>query len=106
MAMTEGSIVINPTTGVVTTQTGAAGEVFAVLVAGNDLSSLASNPVAKAKALEQLAVLARAVAKLVPHIQVNASVSATVAAGIAVTVTPATGSGSTIATGTATGTVT
>lgn len=107
MAMVEGSIVINALTGVVTTKTGAAGEVFDVLVAGNDLSSLASNPVAKAKALEQLAVMARAIAKIIPHIKNNASVSATVASGIAVstTGTAAAQTGATTATGSASGTV-
>jgi hypothetical protein len=107
MAMVEGSIVINALTGVVTTSTGAAGEVFDVLVEGNDLSSLDANPVAKAKALEQLAVMARAIAKIIPHIKDNATVSATVASGIAVsTIGSATAqTGTTTATGSASGTV-
>ena len=107
MAMLEGVIVINPATAVVTTKTGAAGEVFDVLVAGNDLSSLSANPVAKAKALEQLAVMARAIAKIVTHVKNNATVSATVASGIAVSTagTASAQTGSTTATGTASGTV-
>jgi len=107
MAMLEGSIVINSTTGVVTTKTGAAGEVFDVLVAGNDLSSLASNPVAKAKALEQLAVMARAIAKIIPHVRTNGVVSTTVAAGITVatTGTAATQAGATTSVGAGTGTI-
>ncbi len=109
MAMTEGTIVINSTTGVVTTKTGAAGEVFDVLVAGSDFGTLpATNPPAYSKALVQLAVMARAIAKIIPHIKTNAQVSATVASGIAVstTGTASAQTGTTTATGSASGTVT
>jgi len=108
MAMLEGVIAINPATGVVTTKTGAAGEVFDVLVAGSDFGTLqATNPPAYAAALGQLAVMARAIAKIIPHIKTNATVSATVASGIAVSTAGSASAqtGTTTATGSATGTV-
>lgn len=106
--MVEGSIVINPLTGAFTAKTGAAGEVMDVLVAGSSFGTLqATNPVAYAKALEQLAVMARAIAKIIPHIKVNASVSSTVASGIPVSTagTASAQTGSTTGTGSASGTV-
>lgn len=108
MPMLEGSLSINSSTGVVTVKTGAVGEVFDVLVAGSNFGTLQStNPPAYAAALNQLAVLARAVAKIIPHIKVNAVASSTVASGILVATagTAAAQTGSTTSVGTATGTV-
>lgn len=108
MAMLEGSIVINSATGAVTTKTGAAGEVFDVLVAGSSFGTLSvDNPPAYAAALNQLAVMARAIAKIIPHIRTNGVVSATVAAAIPVSTagTAAAQTGATTAPGSATGTI-
>lgn len=92
MPMLEGSIVINSSTGVVTTKTGAAGEVFDVLVAGSNFGTLqATNPPAYAAALNQLAVLARAVAKIIPHIKTNAVVPSGIAVSTAGTAAAQTG---------------
>ena len=88
MPMLEGTIVINPVTAVVT-GSGAAKEIFDVMNDGTDYQGITGPELAVAK--EQLALLARAVAKIIPHITSNALV--TVAAGITLTTTaPATGS--------------
>jgi hypothetical protein len=106
MAMIESVIQINPATGTVITSTGAAGAVFDAMDATQDYGTLpAVNPPAYAATREQIANLARAVAKIVPYIQTSAVVSTTVASGIAVSVDPVTHDGSTTAAGSGTGTV-
>ena len=106
MAMSEGTVTINPLTGATTVKTGCVGEVFDALDGGQDYGTLAAdNPPAYAEAREQIAVMARAIAKVIPHIKNNASVSTTVASGIAVQVTPATGTGATTAPGSGSGSV-
>lgn len=100
MAMSEGSISVNPVTAAVT-GSGAAKEVYDELA--SSLSFPPSMPLpAQAIAKEQLAAIARAIAKIVPHIQANAVV--TVASGIAVstTGTAAAQTGTTTTTGTGT----
>lgn len=106
MPMLEGTIQIDPVTGNIVTKTGAAGEVFDAMESGQDYGDLAvTNPPAYANARNQLANMAKAIAKIIPHIQNNAEVSTTVAAGITVSVDPNTGQGATNAPGTGTGTV-
>lgn len=106
MPMLEGTIQIDPVTGNIITKTGAAGEVFDAMESGQDYGDLAvTNPPAYANARNQLANMAKAVAKLIPHIQTNAVVTTTVAAGINVQVDPNTGIGATNATGSGSGTV-
>lgn len=107
MAMLEGVIEINPLTGATVVKTGCAGVVFDAMEAGQNYGNLAaSNPVAYAEAREQIANLARAVAKVIPYIVSNADVNVTVPAGVAVQVTPASGTGATTAPGNGTGGVT
>lgn len=78
MAMVEGSVTVNPATGSVV-KSGCCGEVFDVLLAGSDFGTLqVDNPPAYAAAVEQLAVLARAIAKVIPHVQTNAVVTTSV----------------------------
>ena len=105
MPMLEGLVVINPLTGAVTTATGAAGEVFNIMNTGQDYGT--ATGVTLYQARERVAVLARAVAKIIPHIQVNAVVSTTVSTTVAplipVTVVPATGVGTTTGPGTGSG---
>lgn len=106
MAMLEGTVVIDPTTGNVTSKSGAAGEVFDAMEVGQDYGDLAAtNPIAYAAAREQIAVLAKAVAKIIPHITTNAQVSVTTTVGfpIPVQVVPATGTGGTTGPGTGSG---
>jgi hypothetical protein len=75
MPMIAGVVTINPATGTASPKTGAAGAVFDVLDAGQDYGTLSStNPIAYAAAREQIAVMARAIAALVPYIQTNAQV--------------------------------
>ncbi len=75
MPMLEGSVTINPVTGVAV-PLGAAGEVFTALDSGSDYGDLpTTNPAAYAQAREQLAVMARAIAKIIPHIVLNAQVT-------------------------------
>lgn len=107
MPMIQGSVTIDPTTGAAV-PIGAAGEVFAVLDAGSNYGSLQStNPAAYAAAREQLAVMARAIAVLIPHIQTNGVINTTVAPGIAVATagTAAAQVGATTAPGTGIGTI-
>jgi hypothetical protein len=107
MPMLEGAISIDPTTAAVV-KTGAAGEVFDVLVAGTAFGTLpATNPPAYAAALGQLAVLARVVAKIVVHVQTHAVVSGSTSTGIPVSTagTAAAQTGATTAPGTIAGTV-
>ena len=107
MPMLQGSVTIDPTTGA-DVSIGAAGEVFAVLDAGSNYGSLpTSNPAAYAAAREQLAVMARAIAAIIPHIQANAVVTTVVAAGIPVATagTAAAQTGTTVSPGSGTGTV-
>jgi len=106
MAMLEGNVSIDPVTGNILTKTGCAGEVFDAMEAGQDYGDTPStNPPAYAAARQQIANLAKAVAKVIPHIKSNAEVSTTVAAGIGVSVDPNSGTGSTNSTGSGTGTV-
>ena len=102
MAMIQGTVVVDPLTGSVG-GSGLALEVFTVLEAGQDFGGLTGPSLAAAK--EQLAVIARAVAVVVPHIQINALVTTTVATAIPVAVTPSTGIGATTSPGTGTGSV-
>lgn len=110
MAMLEGTVTINSTTGAVTASTGAAGMVFDELKNNTNFGTLqATNPQAYAAALQQLAVIARAVAKIIPHIKSNAQLSgAVVASGIPVstTGTESAQTGATTATGNVSGGVT
>jgi hypothetical protein len=79
MAMLEGVVTINPLTGAASPKTGCAGACFDVLDGAQEYGTLAStNPVAYAAAREQLAVFARAMAKVIPHIIANAVVGSTV----------------------------
>lgn len=98
MAMSEGSVTVDPVTAVVT-GSGAAKDVFDALDAGTSYPMTLTLS-AKAAAREQLANLARAVAKIIPHIVAHAVVD--VASGIPVssTVTGGTASGSTTSDGT------
>lgn len=106
MPMLEGNIVIDPLTGNTTVKTGCAGEVFDAMEANQDYGDTpVTNPPAYAAARQQIANLALAVAKVIPHIVANAQVSTTVAAGITVSVDPNSGQGATNGTGTGTGTV-
>ncbi len=108
MTMLDGTIVIDPVTGATVTKTGAAGEVFDAMEANQDYGDTPStNPPAYAAARKQIANLALAVAKIIPHIQANAVVTTTVASGIPVsTAGSATAqTGSTTATGTGSGSV-
>ena len=101
MAMLEGVITINAATGVATTKTGAVGEAFDVLDAAQSWGTLAAtNPIAYAKAREQLAVLARAIAKMIAHVKTNAVVPAGIA--VSTTGTAAAQTGATTAVGTVT----
>ena len=104
MAMLEGTVVINPATGSAS-GVGAAKEVFDAMDAGQDYQGLSGSELAVAR--EQIAVQARAIAKIIPHIVANAQVTTTVAPGIAVATagTAAAQTGSTTAPGTGTGTV-
>jgi hypothetical protein len=100
MSMTEGVVTIDPSTGATTAKTGAAGAVFDALDAGTDYGDLeSSNPTGYAAAREQVAVMARTIAVLIPYLVANAEVSSVVAAGIAVE------GGETSETGTASGTI-
>lgn len=100
MPMLEGTVTINPTTGTVIAQLGAAGEAFAVLDAGADYGTLSStNPAAYAAAREQLAVLARAIAKVVVHIVTNAQVTTPPGVAVATAGTAAAQTGATTAPG-------
>jgi hypothetical protein len=100
MPMLEGSVVIEPTTGVALVQLGAAGEVFAALNSGQVYGDLATtNPPAYAQAREQIAVIARAVAKLVLHIQINALVTTPPGVLVATAGTAAAQTGATTAPG-------
>jgi hypothetical protein len=106
MPMLEGTIQIDPVTGNIVVKTGAAGEVFDALESGQDYGDLAvTNPPAYANARNQIANMAKAVAKIIPHIQTNAVVSTTVAVGIGVSVDPNTGIGATNSTGAGSGSV-
>ena len=102
MAMSEGTITINPLTGVAS-GAGAAKEVFDAMDASQDYGAAAGATLAEAK--ERIAALARACAKIIPHIQTNAVVTTSVAtttvgvatgvvAGAATAPTAGTGSGS------------
>jgi len=110
MAMLEGTVTINPVDGSIIAKTGCAGEVFDAMEAGQDYGDTpATNPPAYAAARQQIANLAKAVAKVVPHIQANAVVSTnvntTVATGIPVATagTAAAQTGATTAPGAGTG---
>ena len=96
MAMQEGSVTINPSTGAAT-GSGCAKEIFDALDGSQDYQELVANQLAVAR--EQISVMARAVAKVIPHIksnaEVNTDVDTTVAAGIPVQVVVATGTGAT-----------
>jgi hypothetical protein len=71
--MLEGTITIDPLTGATILAVGAAGEVFAVLDGAQDYGAFTGPKLAEAK--EGIATLARAIAKIIPHIQANAQVT-------------------------------
>lgn len=99
MAMLEGTITINPATGDAV-KTGFAAIVFDALEASSPYGSLAaSNPPAYAAAREQLAVMARAVAKVIPYIVANAQVTTPAGVTVATTGTAAAQTGATTAPG-------
>lgn len=108
MAMIEGTVTINPVTGAIVAKVGCAGEVFDAMDSTQDYGDTAiTNPLAYAVARQQIANMAIAVAKVIPHIQNNGVVTTTVATGIAVatTGTASAQTGSTTSTGTGTGSV-
>ena len=79
MPMLAGTVTIDPLTGSILIQTGAAGEVFGFMDDAQDYGDTATtNPPAFAAARQQVADLAIAVAQIIPHIQANAVVSTAV----------------------------
>jgi len=76
MPLIEGDVQINPLTGDVTLAVGCAGEVFGVLDAATDYGAFVGPD--KAKARTGVATLAKAVAKVIPHIVTNAQVTTTI----------------------------
>jgi hypothetical protein len=108
--MIEGVITINPVTGSVSTSTGAAGAVFDELNSLQVYGTVTGPSLATAR--EQLADVARSVAKMITYIQSNAVVSTTTSSTVTVTsvsgVTTGvgvSGPGTGSASGTGTGTV-
>lgn len=100
MPMSEGTVTINPTTGAAS-GSGCAKEVFDALAAGQDYGDLSTtNPPVYAASREQLAVMARAMAKVIPHIQANAQVPSGIP--VSTTGTAAAQSGATTSPGTVT----
>ena len=101
MAMNEGSVSISASG--VASGSGLAKEIYDEMESETNFGTLL--PPQQAVPKEQLAVLARAMAKVVPHIANNAVVTTTVGAGINVLVDTQSGAGATTGTGTGTGTV-
>lgn len=97
MPMNEGNVTINGTTGAAT-GSGAAKEVFDALDAGQDYGDVVGPDLAAAK--EQIANIARAIAKIIPHIKTNATVPSGIS--VSTTGTSSAQTGSTTATGTVT----
>ena len=101
MAMSEGSITINPVTGTAS-GSGLAKEIFDELDSATDYGTVTGASLAAAK--EQVAAIFRACAKVVPHIVSNAVVSTTISLGTTANGVTA-GGASVPVTGSTTGTV-
>jgi len=85
MALVPGSISIDPVTGSTIAATGAAAAAFSVLESKTNFGTLAStNPPAYAKAKQQIADIAEAIASATAYLIANGQLEGTVAAGIAV----------------------
>ena len=108
MALVTGTISIDPVTGTTISATGAAGAAFAVLEGDADFGDLAAtNPPAYARAKQQLASIASAIATSTAYLLENGQLQGTVAPGITVatTGTAAAQAGATTGTGAVTGKV-
>lgn len=108
MALIVGTISIDPVSGTTIAATGAAGAAFAVLLAKTNFGTLSStNPPAFAKAKQQIADIAEAIATATAYLLSDGQLQATVAPGIAVSTagTAAAQTGATTAPGTVTGKV-
>lgn len=106
MALSVGSVTINPLTGATLTSTGATGAAFDVLEAKTNFGTLSvDNPVAYANAKTQLVAIAEAIATATSYLLANGELEGVVAAGIAVSTsgTATSQTGSTTATGEVTG---
>lgn len=108
MALDPGSISIDPVSGTTIASTGAAGAAFDSLLAKTDFGTLsATNPPAYAKAKQQIADIAEAIATATAYLLANGQLQGTVAPGIAVSTagTATAQTGATTAPGTVSGKV-
>ncbi|MCP4674338.1 MAG: hypothetical protein GY854_02235 [Deltaproteobacteria bacterium] len=103
MPMSKGSVTIDPATGAAS-GAGAAKEIFDAMEAAQDFGAVSGAALATAK--QQLADIACAVAVIIDHIKMNATVStnvSTTTVGTANGVTPGPASVPTVGTGTGSG---
>ncbi|MFA5053363.1 MAG: hypothetical protein WC565_04855 [Parcubacteria group bacterium] len=108
MAMIVGAISIDPVSGTTIAATGAAGAAFNSLIAKADFGTLSTtNPPAYAKAKQQIADVAEAIATATAYLLSDGQLQGTVASGIAVSTagTATAQTGATTAPGTVTGKV-